>query len=119
MIESAGAQLDARAEQLRALIRTADERIEQLRQAQSAAASHRPGRDMTVHDASDEAPRDAAPFVTPQAAPGEDATEAPHAQIYSLSADGLSIQQIADRTGRPKGEVELILALRPRDRAAV
>jgi hypothetical protein len=120
MIESAGTQLDARAERLRALIRTADERIEQLRQEQSAAASNRPGRDVTGQDADNDASRESAPYVRPDAAaPGAEMADPPHTQIYALCADGLSPQQIADRTGRPKGEVELILALRPRNRAAV
>ena len=43
------------------------------------------------------------------------ATQAsPHAELYALADEGLSAGQIARRLGRPHGEVDLILALRPR-----
>jgi DNA-binding NarL/FixJ family response regulator len=40
-----------------------------------------------------------------------------HVEIYTLCEQGLSTQQIADRLHRPSGEVELIIALRPRSHA--
>ena len=60
------------------------------------------------------------PQATPAAsaaAPAEIAAR--HAQVYALLDEGLTPYQIADRIGRPEGEVELIIALRPRDRAGV
>ena len=37
-----------------------------------------------------------------------------HAEVYDLADEGQSAQDIARHTGRPSGEVELILALRGR-----
>jgi hypothetical protein len=37
-----------------------------------------------------------------------------HAEIYSLADQGRDAREIASRLNRPSGEVELILALRPR-----
>jgi hypothetical protein len=37
-----------------------------------------------------------------------------HAEVYDLADGGQSAQDIARQTGRPRGEVELILALRGR-----
>jgi DNA-binding NarL/FixJ family response regulator len=113
MIESAGAQLDARAERLRSLIRAADERIAQLQQETRAEADDGASADEPPPPAPARMP---APLIT--AASSQSDVDPRHAQIYALSAEGMSIQQIADRTGRPEGEVELILALRPRGRAA-
>lgn len=36
-----------------------------------------------------------------------------HAQVYACQDRGLSAGEIADAMGRPAGEIELILALRP------
>jgi DNA-binding NarL/FixJ family response regulator len=47
----------------------------------------------------------------------EDATVAVdprHAEVYDLADEGQSAQEIARQTGRPRGEIELILALRGR-----
>jgi hypothetical protein len=37
-----------------------------------------------------------------------------HAEVYELADGGQSAQDIARQTGRPRGEIELILALRGR-----
>jgi hypothetical protein len=42
-----------------------------------------------------------------------------HVAVYELADKGLSIPQIAQRLSRPAGEVELILALRPRQERLV
>lgn len=102
MINSAEAQLDARAQRIERLLQAADERITTLQRL--STENHHPS----------DSPADDAPDAL--SIPAE--TDSRHALIYHLSAEGLSIQQIADQLGRPRGEVELILALRPRDRAA-
>jgi hypothetical protein len=86
-----GRQLDSRANRLEELIRAADERIEQLRSSPIAptAAPRQP--------ASDE--------------PGSDPRDL---EIYHLHDQGLDPREIAQRLARPAGEIELILALRPR-----
>ena len=104
MIASAESQLDARARRLEHLLHEADQRIATLHRLSSE--SHQ-----TAPIDSDDG--DAAPPLSMSAD-----VDARHAQIYQLHAEGLSPQQIADQLGRPKGEVELILALRPRGRAA-
>ncbi|MDB5294161.1 MAG: hypothetical protein JWO31_144, partial [Phycisphaerales bacterium] len=38
----------------------------------------------------------------------------PHADVYGLADEGLGYRQIAQRLDRPYGEIELILALRPK-----
>ena len=40
----------------------------------------------------------------------------PNALVYALADDGRSAQEIATQLGRPKGEIELILALRREQR---
>jgi hypothetical protein len=37
-----------------------------------------------------------------------------HVEVYTLADQGLALAEIAQRLKRPNGEVELILALRPR-----
>ncbi|MEO6436347.1 MAG: hypothetical protein ABIP55_11400 [Tepidisphaeraceae bacterium] len=108
MIAKAEQQLDARARRLERLLGDADERIARLERL-NRAPDPRDG-----HNGADASPGMPSPMIS-----SADATELDprHAQIYALSEEGLSIAQIADRLGRPKGEVELILALRPRGRA--
>ena len=106
MIAGARAQLDQRAERIDRLLRAADERIERLERLESPRSNNGDGRHPSPDPAAPQV--DAAAEVDPR-----------HAQVYALSEDGLSAHQIADQLGRPRGEVELILALRPRGRAAV
>ena len=86
-----GRQLDTRAARLEQLIRAADQRIEQLRSAPapSTTAPREPTPDQSESD-----PRDL--------------------EIYHLHDQGLAPREIAQRLARPAGEIELILALRPR-----
>ncbi len=95
------AQLDTRAAKLEALIQEADERLAAL---------------------SDAATREKDPYAAPRP-PGKATVEAPpvareadprHAQVYELSDQGLTPREISRQVNRPTGEIELILALRPR-----
>ena len=111
------AQLDTRAAKLELLLKEADEKIEALRAANGAAGAP-----------SSSAARREPPGPTAErmallgdadepAAPSE-ASRVPidprHAEVYALADAGRSAHEIASRLGRPSGEVELILALRPR-----
>jgi hypothetical protein len=101
MARKVGAQLDARAARLETLIRAADERLERLRAVSESSngRSEQPPSSATGRGAD----------------PSADAEMDPrHVQIYALLDEGLSANQIAERLGRPEGEVELIIALRPR-----
>ena len=91
------AQLDTRARKLELLINEADQKIAAL---QSAGDS---------------------PAMLPQFIPAETAASAPksvadprHARVYELADAGQAARQIAHQLERPQGEIELILALRPR-----
>ena len=46
-------------------------------------------------------------FIEEQPAP-------PHGEVYALADEGLSYRQIAQKLDRPYGEIELIVALRPK-----
>ena len=108
MARKVGAQLDARAARLEALIREADERLTRL----GSLTGARPDEHSNGH------PPPPAPPPSVAGAP-EQEIDPRHAQVYALMDEGLSAYQIADRLGRPEGEVELIIALRPRGRAAI
>jgi len=94
------AQLDTRSAKLEILIRDADERIAAL---QSASSSPTPSTALSVA----------------RAVPNfrEDLPDPRHSEVYELAESGQSPHQIAQRLGRPYGEVELILALRGHERA--
>jgi hypothetical protein len=86
------AQLDTRAAKLEALIHEADEKI--------AALQASP------------APRPEAPGIA-GAEPAQ-LDDPRHMPVYVLADAGMNAPQIAQRLSRPVGEVELILALRPK-----
>jgi hypothetical protein len=101
------AQLDTRSAKLELLIREADEKLAQLKSATDLLA-----------------PADHDRFRIPLPPAGEreppnvvfpDAARAKHAEVYALQDAGRTPLQIAEQLGRPTGEIELILALRPRD----
>ena len=103
-------QLDARAAKLQDLLRQADERIEKL-----AQLDNQPLRE--------EANLPPAPPAIPASAASAEPQinieiDPRHERIYALEDEGLSAVQISNRLNLPEGEVELILALRPRRRAA-
>lgn len=94
------AQIDSRSAKLELLIQEADAKIEQLRALQaSTPKSHVERFRMDV---------------TPSPVPDDIATtiDPRHAEVYQLADQGRSTAEIADGLRRPRGEIELILALR-------
>jgi len=85
-------QLDTRAARLEALMQEADKKIAELKRLE------------TVHHEPEIKP------LEPKPQPIRD--DARYSAIYSLADAGLSVAQIAHQLDRPRGEVELILALR-------
>jgi hypothetical protein len=105
------AQLDTRAAKLEALLREADEKIATMRSLGHGAGG---GCGGAPHGVLVEAklPEEDAVLRS-----GQDCTSSldpRHAEVYDLADDGQSPQEIARHTGRPRGEIELILALRAR-----
>lgn len=101
MARQVSGQLDTRAAKLELLIKEADEKITALRSAAGAVPPAQP------FDA--RAPAGDRPAAIP-----EEMLDPRHAQIYHLFDQGKSAPEIAHQLGRPSGEVELILALRPK-----
>jgi DNA-binding NarL/FixJ family response regulator len=95
--------LDTRAAKLDALIREADEKIAILAALQRSISAM-------------QAPLTPAAPPAPPAAPPPCAYEPDprHVEVYTLADQGQSPSQIAGQLNRPNGEIELILALRPR-----
>jgi hypothetical protein len=89
------ALLDTKIRVLDKLVRDADERIARLESSLGAppAGGGWPGGSAPAR----------APLEEPLAH---------HAQIYGLADQGWSVQEIADKTGYQRGEVELVLSLR-------
>ena len=85
-------QLDTRAAKLEALMQEADKKIAELKRLE------------TVHAEPEIRPLDPKPMPV--------ANDARYSAIYSLADAGHSVQEIAQQLARPRGEVELILALR-------
>lgn len=98
------AQLETRAAKLEILIRDADERLAQLAQA------------MPVADSSAK-PQAAEPVRAMRLVQDEPSSADRWNEVYRLADDGASIGEICRQLNRPRGEVELILALRPKPRA--
>jgi hypothetical protein len=93
-------QLDTRAAKLEVLIKEADEKIERLKVAsRNSPADARP--------VSPDADAHALVTHTPE-------VDARHARVYALHDQGRTTAEIAHELARPRGEIELILALRPR-----
>jgi DNA-binding NarL/FixJ family response regulator len=101
MTRQISAQLDTRAAKLELLIREADEKIDRLQTTMRSAAS----TDAIAPRTGSESPLDSAPTST---------IDPRHARIYELVDAGQTVSQIAQSLNRPSGEVELILALRPK-----
>ena len=104
------AQIETRAARLEALVHEADEKIALLRSLAGSA-----GAGPSPHGVLLEAKLLESDAVTMR--PAEDpvpAVDPRHAEVYDLADGGQSAQDIARQTGRPRGEVELILALRGR-----
>jgi heme exporter protein D len=88
-------QLDTRSAKLEALMQEADQRIAELKRMMSAGGSG--------NGAAQEPPGREGPPPDPR-----------YVEIYSLADAGRSASEIAQQLSRPRGEVELILALRVR-----
>ena len=100
MTRQVTAQLDTRTLKLELLLKEADQRIATLEQAlkQSPPESAPP-----------------APLSTPTEPPAPPPKVDPrHSEVYTLADQALSTQEISSRLSRPRGEIELILALRHR-----
>jgi hypothetical protein len=103
-------QLDTRAAKLEALLREADEKIALLRSLGGGGFGGERPHGVLVE----------AKLLESDAVPMRAAEESPsvvdprHAEVYDLADEGQSAQDIARQTGRPRGEIELILALRGR-----
>ena len=93
------AQLDTRAAKLELLIKEADAKIAELRQAGQVGGPMPQWKEPT-------------PPLALQPAP-----DPRHIQVYELADEGLDGRQIARQLNRPVGEVELILALRQQETA--
>ncbi|HEX3357589.1 MAG TPA: hypothetical protein VHS31_11520, partial [Tepidisphaeraceae bacterium] len=101
MARQMNAQIDTRAAKLEQLIKEADQRIALLgKQSGSSNGSH-------IEPPAMPAPAASAPEIPMPVDPR-------HAEVYSLADLGQDAKEIAARLNRPSGEVELILALRPR-----
>ena len=108
MTRQLGAQLETRAAKLEVLIAEADERSARLK----ALLDQAPARPTF-------APAEPPPTEKRPEPPFENLAPAPtvdpqHAEIYRLSDEGRVPRDIAADMGRPSGEIQLILALRPR-----
>jgi hypothetical protein len=89
------AQLDTRATKLNLLIKEADEKLAALRTATAGIGNSTP------------------PYSPP---PPMQLSDERHQEVYDLAEQGHPPRQIARLLDRPQGEIELILALRGRNR---
>jgi DNA-binding NarL/FixJ family response regulator len=113
MARQVTAGLDTRAARLDALIQEADQKIAMLSALQSAvngSASAHASAESAVPAAAT-----IAPFGAPSPAPCAYEPDPRHVEVYTLADEGQSSSQIASKLNRPNGEIELILALRPRN----
>jgi hypothetical protein len=93
MARQVTAQLDTRSAKLEALMQDADKKIAELTRLSSPAR-------LEIR---------AEPVASPSLPPS---TDPRYTAIYDLADAGSSVQEIAQQLDRPRGEVELILALR-------
>jgi hypothetical protein len=105
MARQVTAQLDTRSAKLELLMQQADQKIDELKRLSEAARPAAPS------SGAGEPAAGAHPVGTARSAPAPDPR---HAEVYALADAGRSPQEIAQQLDRPRGEVELILALRPR-----
>ncbi len=96
-------RLDSKIGRLEALLREADERIDQLSRQRRAAAGH-PTLDVTLDPQH--------PDGADETAPEGGGVELKRDEVLRLADEGLSAVDIARRLGQNTGEVELILSLR-------
>jgi hypothetical protein len=98
------AQIDTRSAKLEALMQDADKKIAELKRLSASSRSEaRPDR----------ADRSESPGSNPITGPASSPpTDARYAEIYKLADAGRSAHEISNQLNRPRGEIELILALR-------
>jgi hypothetical protein len=99
MARQISSQLDTRAAKLDVLVKEADQKIAELRRLEQAL------KDKTSL-------ADGLPPAPPP--PSAYEPDPRHAEVYLLADQGLDAQSISQKLSRPSGEIELILALRPR-----
>jgi len=99
--------LDTKAERLERLIVDADDRLARLERAEGTEPDRRPATPSPTPPST--APTRPRVEVTGSA---EQSLDPVHERIYRMADDGLDAVQIAQKTGQPTGQVELILALR-------
>jgi len=108
------AQLDTRTTKLALMIDDADEKAARLQrlldECRATLASPPAPVAPPPHPSPDPS---SAPAFEPSLALADEA-DARHQQVYALADEGRSAPDIARQIDRPRGEVELILALRPR-----
>jgi hypothetical protein len=100
MARQVSSQLDTRALKLEMLMKEADQKLAALQTAMRNPASHR----SLPSPAYAEVPP---PTVDPR-----------HVEVYVLADQGHTTQEIAHRLNRPRGEIELIVALRAKEAVA-
>ena len=100
-------RLDTKLVRLELLIRDADERIDRLARA-VRAADGTAGVEVTLDQ---QGPHDPTHLQ-------REAEPDPHVTIHRLADDGIEPAEIAQQTGKPIGEIELILALKKAEQPA-
>jgi len=103
------AEIDTKFAKLETVIADADQRIRKL-QDLLRAADGRPAIDVVVGD--DESTSRGSGAAARSS--GDAGSADRHARIYELADAGKPAVEIARTLGRPTGEIELILALRPK-----
>src|SRR5207248_139842 len=93
------AQIDTRSAKLEALMQDADKKIAELKKLSSSSHRIELNSDTVI----------TRPITQSMTLPSNDPR---YTAIYSLADAGRSSQEIAQELDRPRGEVELILALR-------
>jgi len=96
------AQIDTRSAKLEALMADADKKIGELKRLSASSRGDRSERAEGVSSH---------PITGPVAATAP-SSDARHAEVYTLADAGKSAQEISQKLNRPRGEIELILALR-------
>jgi len=103
MSRQISAQLDTRAQKLQMLIQDADERIAELKRLEQQRNLPRSEPIWTTT---------AQPII--REAPPPEPVDEQHQRVYTLADRGKTAGEIAKELNQPRGEVDLILALRPK-----
>lgn len=110
-----GTEAELREARMQGLIAQADERIAALQSQMNAPSPSRLAGQNKLSASTLEPLPTLRSLVAPASTPpvGPAVTDDRHRAIYSLADEGLSVVEIAQRSGQRVGEVELILNLRP------